>query len=253
LGAAIERFPPLARLPLFVVPHGHYRQLYPNTMTRAEARFALGIDQNAPVLSFVGQIREYKNVPELITRFRELQDPALRLLVAGRSTSPRLDERLRAVAGGDPRVRLDLRLVPEDEIQVFLNAADLIVLPYRDVLNSGAALLALSFNRPVLAPEAGALPELKDRVGPAWLQMYRGDLTSEILVDALRWARGTPRPPEAPLQAYGWTEVTRATIAAYHCVLARRDSLPKRPTVDSSAGPSVPARAVAPLTKLAGE
>jgi beta-1,4-mannosyltransferase len=235
LGAAIERFPPLARLPLFVVPHGHYRDSYPNKTTRAEARATLGIDPEARVLTFIGQVREYKNLPELIAGFRELQDRTLTLLVAGRCTSSRLEELLRTAAGGDPRIRFDLRLIPEDEVQQFLNAADLVVLPYRDVLNSGAALLALSFNRPVLAPEAGALPELKNRVGSAWVQMYRGDLTSEILGDALRWARGTPRPVQAPLEPYAWSEVTRATIAAYHCVLAGRKPLRKQPSVPLTA------------------
>ena len=230
VGMVIERFPLLARVPFFVVPHGHYRELYPNTSTRADARAPLGIDPTARVMTFIGQIREYKNLPELITAFRELQDPSLRLLVAGRTTSSRLDELLRGAAAGDPRIRLDLRLIPEDEMQLFLNAADLVVLPYRDVLNSGAALLALSFNRPVLAPDAGALPELQEQVGPAWLKLYRGTLTADSLHTALQWASGTPRPPAAPLEFAGWSEVARATIAAYRSVLAGRDPRHKQPS-----------------------
>jgi glycosyltransferase involved in cell wall biosynthesis len=228
---AIERFPRLARLPLFVVPLGHFRDSYPNTITRAEARLALGVDQDARVLSFVGQIREYKNLPELITLVRALGDPTVTLLVAGPTTSPSLDERLKAAAAADPRVRLHLRLIPEHEIQLFLNAADVVVLPYREVLNSAAALLALSFNKPVLLPEIGALPELQERVGPAWVRLYRGALTTDILHDALSWARNTQRPAEAPLDPYDWAEVARATIAAYHCVLAGRNPPRQQPSV----------------------
>jgi beta-1,4-mannosyltransferase len=247
LEAAIERFPRLARLPLFVVPHGHYRDSYPNKITRAEARLALGINQDARVLSFVGQIREYKNLPELITLVRALQDPTVTLLIAGRTTSSSLDERLQAAAGADPRVRLDLRLIPEHEIQVFLNAADVVVLPYREVLNSGAALLALSFNKPVLLPEVGALPELQERVGPAWVRIYRGALTTDILNGALGWARSTQRPAEAPLDPYDWSEVARQTIAAYHCVIAGRSPRRKQPIRSFSGEPSVPARVVTSL------
>ena len=58
MGAVIERFPLLARLPAFIVPHGHYRELYPNTSTRTEACATLGIDPRARVITFVGQIRE---------------------------------------------------------------------------------------------------------------------------------------------------------------------------------------------------
>ena len=246
LGAVIERYPPLARLPVFVVPHGHYRELYPNTITRAKARAALGVAPDARVVTFVGQIREYKNLPELITAFRELQDPSLVLLVAGRSRSQPADDLLRAAAAGDPRIRLDLRLIPEDEMQLFLNAGDLVVLPYRDVLNSGAALLALSFNKPVLAPDSGALPELREQVGPAWLKLYRGTLTADSLDTALQWASGTPRPATAPLEFAGWSEVARATIAAYRCVLAGRDPRQKNPVLNSSVYLGASTRAVGP-------
>lgn len=245
---AIERFPRLARVPLFVVPHGHYRESYPNTITRAEARLALGIEQDARVLSFVGQIREYKNVPQLISLVRELRDPTVVLLVAGRTSSPSLEERLRVAAGGDRRVHLHLRLVGEQEMQMFLNAADLVVLPYEEVLNSGAALLALSFNRPVLVPEAGALPELQDLVGPSWVRMYRSSLTKDALDDGLHWARSTQRPSEAPLRPYDWAEVARGTIAAYRSVVAAQGSRRKQPV--SAVGREAEAQEHTPTLKV---
>jgi beta-1,4-mannosyltransferase len=120
-------------------------------------------------------------------------------------------------------------LIPEDEMQLFLNAADLVVLPYRDVLNSGAALLALSFNTPVLTPDAGALPELREQVGPAWVKLYRETLTAEVLDTGLQWAIGTPRPATAPLEFADWSEVAQATIAAYRGVLAGRNPRDKQP------------------------
>ncbi|HLY39427.1 MAG TPA: hypothetical protein VKU61_15390, partial [Candidatus Binatia bacterium] len=61
-----------------------------------------------------------------------------------------------------------LRHVPDAEVQVFMNAADLVVLPYRAVLSSGAAMLALSFGRGIVAPRVGCLAEL-ERTGAAIL------------------------------------------------------------------------------------
>lgn len=49
--------------------------------------------------------------------------------------------------------------VPDDRMQVFLRAADVLVLPYRDVLTSGSAILGMTFGLPVIAPRIGCLPE----------------------------------------------------------------------------------------------
>jgi beta-1,4-mannosyltransferase len=58
-------------------------------------------------------------------------------------------------------VRTHLRFVPDADVQRFLKAADFVVLPYRDVLTSGGALLALSFGRPLVVPRRGCLAELE--------------------------------------------------------------------------------------------
>jgi len=50
----------------------------------------------------------------------------------------------------------------QSEFQVYLNAADVAVLPFVDVLTSGSALLALSFGKPVILPGIGCLLELID-------------------------------------------------------------------------------------------
>ena len=64
----------LRRAAHFVIPHGHYRAAYPNDVTRAEARERLGIAPDARVVAFVGQVRAYKNVPELVVAARALPD-----------------------------------------------------------------------------------------------------------------------------------------------------------------------------------
>lgn len=69
---ARERFPGLRGRPGFTVPHGHYRDAYPNQVSRAQARRALGLPEQARVLLHFGLVRPYKNVPHLIRTFREL-------------------------------------------------------------------------------------------------------------------------------------------------------------------------------------
>ena len=219
---ALARFPRLAEVPGFVIPHGHYRTSYPAPMARAEARRALGLDPLTRVIALVGYIRPYKNVPRLIQAFREVADPDLALLVAGESKSPGLSDQILQAAAGDPRIRLDLRFLAEDQVHRYLSAADLVALPYREVLNSGSAILALSLDRPVLAPDAPSILELQETVSSAWLRTYSGELTSQHLEQALHWVRDTGRSGSAPLESLDWDRIAAQTLAAYRQILALR-------------------------------
>ena len=225
--AALERFPPLRRRPAAVVPLGHYRGAHPATVGREEARRRLGIDPGAKVVGFFGLVRRYKGVPELVRAFRALPDDDVVLDVAGLPRSPDLAEEVVRAAAGDRRVRLRLELVPDDEVQLHLGAADLVALPYTTVQNSSAALLALSFDRPVLVPDIGALAELRSHVGADWVRLFAAPLTPEALAEALAWARSDGRGPTAPLGAFSWPEIAERTVAAYRAALAdRRASVP---------------------------
>ena len=227
LEAARERFPRLRGRPGFAIPHGHYRDAYPPAPPKDEARRALDLPAEVPVVLFVGRIRPYKNVARLVKVFREMDAPErAHLVVAGNPASEALRRRIEAAAAGAERVRLALRFIPEAGLPAYLAAADLVALPYRDVLHSGSALLALSFDRPVLVPGRGAMSELQAQVGPRWVQTFAGEssnaetkqLTSEALRDALRWALRVKRPARAPLGALGWDQVATQTVEAYHVV-----------------------------------
>jgi beta-1,4-mannosyltransferase len=110
--------------------------------------------------------------------------------------------------------------VDRDRVQYFLRAADLVVLPYTEILNSGSALLALSFDRPILVPAIGAIPELYELAGGDWVRLYEGELTPELLSDAMRWAK--QRSPDefehAPLDALDWNRLARLTLEAFRSV-----------------------------------
>lgn len=217
---AQERFPVLRAVPGAVVPHGHYRPAYPAPVSQSAAREEWGLPQDAPVAAYVGRIRPYKNVEALLQAFREMDVPEARLLVAGNPTSERLADRIRTAAAGDPRIQLALRFIPEEKMPGVLAAADLVVLPYEDILHSGSALLSLSFNRPVLVPERGAMTELRADVGAAWVRTYAGTLTADDVEAALRAARSDDRTDQAPLDHLEWDRLAKQTVALYERVLA---------------------------------
>jgi len=210
------RFPELVPRASAVIPMGHFRGSYPDRLSRAEARAALGLPDGARVLTFLGLVRAYKNVPHLVRTVRELPGEVgdVVLLVAGATQPPALADEVAAAAGRDPRIRLALGHVPDDRVQHYLRAADLVVLPFRDITNSGTALLALSFERPVLVPALGAMGEVRDLVGDDWVRTYEGELTPALLARALEWA-GRPRPGSPDLEPLAWPRIAEQTLALY--------------------------------------
>jgi beta-1,4-mannosyltransferase len=221
--SALKRFPTLRKVPGFVIPHGHYRGEYPDRVTREEARSRLGLSPTDQVLAFIGNIRPYKGVPRLVRAFRKLTDPEAVLIVAGEPWLAELSQEIEAAAAGDLRIRLFLHFIPDEEVQWYLRAADLVVLPYKDILNSGSALLALSFDLPILVPDKGAMGELQGQVGEEWVLTYTDDLTSKVLREGLERALRVRSEQRAPLDAHDWSKLAGRTIKAYHEISGGRN------------------------------
>lgn len=150
--------PDRVRSRIAVVPHGHFVDNYPSDATREDARDRLSLPREATVYLAFGMVRPYKQVPELVETFRAVANGDEWLVVAGNPNRDWLERDVRAAAGDHPRVRLDLAFVPDDAVGDYFAAADAVVLPYRDVLTSGSAMLAASVGRAVVAPRIGCLP-----------------------------------------------------------------------------------------------
>src|SRR2546430_15882266 len=65
-------------------------------------------------------------------------------------------------AGDDRRIRFEFRYIPDAEIATYFAAADVVLAPYRIEAQSGVALTAFHFARPVIATRVGGLPEIVD-------------------------------------------------------------------------------------------
>jgi glycosyltransferase involved in cell wall biosynthesis len=190
------------------VPHGHYRDWYADHP----------VPEPIPGrVSFVGLIRPYKNVDALVAAFRDAanQAPSATLQVSGGTSSPELAERLTAAAGADPRISLTLRFLDDAELVRVVGQAQLVALPYREMHNSGATLLALSLGRPVLVPRNETNARLAAEVGPAWVLMYDGDLTAETLLSALADSARISPDEHPDLSAREWAQTGRRHLAAY--------------------------------------
>jgi beta-1,4-mannosyltransferase len=217
LAMGLQRFPRLQQLPSTVIRHGHYRDQYPPP--NRDARALLGIPQHGKVMMFFGAVRAYKNVDTLVKTFRSLPNDGALLYVVGQPNSVPLSDFIKQEAAQDPRIFLKFEWIDSQDVSMYLSAADLVVLPYREVLNSGSALLALSCDRPILVPDLGAMGELKLDFSTDWVRTYKGPLDASILEDALLWS-SQPRPAVCPMpDKYCWDQIGKQTLDFYQRVM----------------------------------
>ena len=199
-----------------VIPHGNYVDAYPDY---AASRLDPRPDGPFEFLCF-GQIRPYKQLPELVRAFRAIPEPEVRLVIAGRPVVAEEMERIRAAAGGDPRVVLDDRMIPADEVSELHRRADAAIFAYRDVFSSGALLLALSYGLPVVAPAVGTATELVH--APGLEPFDAGGLTAALqrMRDGDQQARRAAALAGA--LAHPWSEVAESTVGLYRQVTETR-------------------------------
>ncbi|MFC4314072.1 glycosyltransferase family 4 protein [Steroidobacter flavus] len=213
LAAALAMYPALRNKATAVIPHGHYRDAYATALSRRTCRSQLGLEDRFTFL-FFGNIRPYKNVPTLIEAFRQLPLSNVQLVIAGQPGHMMRTDELRNLVADDPRIHLSLEFVPDDTVPLYIGAADVVVLPFQSILNSGSVFLALSFNRAVLAPDLGSLPEIQSQVGARWLTLYNGQLASEHLMQAMESAC-FDESHTADLSAYDWDAIGQRTLELY--------------------------------------
>ena len=147
-----------------IIPHGNYIGVYPNDISRTEARRKLELPDEARVVLAFGRVKRYKGLDTLIETFAESARRGDVLAVAGAPQDEDFCLELQSLADSvcrqGPQVRLFFREVPADELQVFFNACDVVALPYQDApMNPGGLVLAMSFGRCVVAPGVGSIPE----------------------------------------------------------------------------------------------
>ena len=143
-----------------VIPHGNYIGYYPDNVSNEQSRIELRIKQDSFVLLFFGQIHPYKGVSELISTFKKLNNQNLILIIAGVIPSQRLHEEVNNMISGDTRIFVYPGYIEDNKFQYFLHAADLVVLPYRDILSSGSLILAMGFGCCCLVPDLDVLVEM---------------------------------------------------------------------------------------------
>ena len=128
-----------------------------------DARRALHLADDSPVLLFFGYVRRYKGLDMLLHAMPDIlqKNPALRLVVAGQFFQPlKIYKEMIEQLGIGGSVDLYPEYVSPERTALFFAAADAVVLPYRSATQSGVLQLAYGHGLPVIVTPAGALPEM---------------------------------------------------------------------------------------------
>jgi D-inositol-3-phosphate glycosyltransferase len=171
-----------------VIPFGINNAVPKTRLTAADARERLGIREGQRTILFFGRIKPYKGLEFLIDAFHQIQARSgnHRLIIAGNPVQ--CEEYwttiLQAIREDVQTGRMLLRpdFIPDDETELYFKAADVLVLPYRGVYQSGVLFLAHSFGLPVIAADVGSLKEdiVEGKTGIVFKPGDPVDLTAAI-------------------------------------------------------------------------
>ncbi len=135
---------------------------------------------------FIGDIRPSKGLLEFLTLCTS-DRIALKLCIVGECDGESRDVPIARIIdqinGQGSDVRWLRRRLSATEFDAYIRAVEVVVLPYLWGWNSGVALQALFARRRVLATDLPIFRELRDIVGPYWIQIYDG--TDASLNEAL--------------------------------------------------------------------
>jgi glycosyltransferase involved in cell wall biosynthesis len=206
---------------LRVIPHGAFDYL-----TRQQDEVALPAELRevkGPVILAFGLVRPYKGIDVLLEAFRRVDGAELWVVGMPRMPMGELRELARRAPG---KVRFVDRFITDPEIPAFMRRADVVVLPYRNIEQSGVLYTALAFGRPLVLSSVGGFPEIADQGAarlvppedPGTLAQALGELLADrssrdALADAATRAAAT---------TYSWDRLGEATMALYRNLIGPR-------------------------------
>jgi D-inositol-3-phosphate glycosyltransferase len=201
----------------------------PNTaLTTSEAKQKLELNSSDKAMLFFGNIAPYKGLEYLIAAFREVaaSDDSYRLVIVGRpkQCEDYWNQIHLTISRSGLRDRIIERIeyVPDEETELYFKAADVLILPYTHVFQSGVLFLGYSFGLPAIAAEVGTLKEeiIEAVTGFVFRPQDSSDLAKVIrryfaseLFRQLESRR--PKIKQYANERYSWNKVAMITTSVY--------------------------------------
>lgn len=148
-----------------VIPYGINNAVPLTEITKEEARRKLGLRNEEKVILYFGQIKRYKGLEYLVAAYQQIaQQEDYRLIIAGERQKG-FEEYWGAIQQTIERdpcretVLQRIEFIPDSETEIYFKSADVAVLPYTDIFQSGILFLAYAYGLPVIATDVGSFRE----------------------------------------------------------------------------------------------
>jgi glycosyltransferase involved in cell wall biosynthesis len=217
-----------------VIPFGINNTVPRTNLSSTEARQRLDLNSAHKAILFFGNIAPYKGLEYLVNAFVELArtDETYRLIIVGKPKG--LEKYWTSIKGTIERSGIANRTlqvieyIPDEAIELYFKAADVLVLPYTRVFQSGVLFLSYSFGLPVIAADVASLKDeiVNGKTGFVFEPCNSNDLATKIRE---YFGSGLFRKLEAQRLAireygndrYSWDKVVSITTAVYSRLLHR--------------------------------
>lgn len=223
-----DRYPDLPEEKVIHIPHHNFDGYFPCQVRKSQARNHLGIQPRGRVFICFGGIHPYKGLTDVIPLFGRHPLSSHTLIVAGSPSNAHYASTIEGLCAQYDNVHAFLRYIPPDEVQYYMQAADVFVMPYKDILNSGSTMLALSFAKPIVAPGIGMIPEVLTPSCSVLFEQSGSHALREALVKSLdlnlERASGEARRIS---ESYSAERMTRRLVNAYLSLFPGRDPIPE--------------------------
>jgi D-inositol-3-phosphate glycosyltransferase len=158
-----EFLDPASSAKLALIPHGHFMNLPDRSINYDQARQLLGIEAGQKIVLFFGQIKKVKGLDVLIKALAHCPED-IKLCIAGKPWKDDFKkyQDLITALQLEERIIKKIKYITDEERELLFKAADLIIIPYREIFQSGVLLMAMSYNKLVVASD---LPANREIVG----------------------------------------------------------------------------------------
>lgn len=154
-----------------------------------------------------GLLRPYKGVEALIETVSRSATEGITLRAVGRPVPIDYGDQIQKLAENSDKVTLRLERLPDADLVAEIEQAEIVVLPYKRIYNSGAALLALTAGRPIIATDSATMRELQLEVGPEWVQLLDSELDELSLAAAVKRLRSQTRADRPSFEGRSWSAI----------------------------------------------
>jgi glycosyltransferase involved in cell wall biosynthesis len=148
-----------------VIPYGINNAVPYTALTCEQARKELGVGRDEKVILYFGAIKVYKGLEYLVAAFQQIAGEGnYRLIIAGERKKgyEAYWDSIQATIEKHPsreQVLQKIQFIPDAETEIYFKAADVAVLSYTEIFQSGILFMALAYGLPVIASDVGSFAE----------------------------------------------------------------------------------------------